>query len=477
MTGGRVQDSGEPSFADSHGPAVGCAAMPEAILIADDEPGVRESLGEVLRDAGYEVQTAADGSAALAALESHDFAIIITDLRMPGADGIAVLKRARETSPQTLVLMMTAHGSVDTAVEALRSGATDYILKPVAFDDLLAKVERLLEHRQLVWQAQMLRREVEAQYDFEGLVGQSRGMRELFDLVRKVAPTQSTVLITGESGTGKEVVARAIHHFSQVAQRIFLPVNCAAIPENLLESQLFGHIRGAFTGAVTSQEGLFTRAKGGTIFLDEIGDMPFGLQSKLLRAIETKEVLPVGSTQTIKVDVRIIAASNRDLRQMVDEGKFREDLFYRLNVVHIPLPPLRDRREDIPNLIDYLVRRHNREMKRAYRGVDNATLKLLMSQPWKGNVRELDNVIEHAMILGNGEWITAADLPRTLRENDDTLPAVGDELRDALRAYERIHIESVLRRAGHDKRKAADLLGLSLSSLYRKLNELGIALG
>ena len=450
--------------------------MPEAILVADDEPGVRESLAEVLRDAGYEVQTAADGRAALTALEARAFGVVITDLRMPGADGLAVLKRAREISPQTLVLVMTAHGSVDTAVEALRSGATDYILKPIAFDDLLAKVERLLEYRQLVWQTQMLRREVDAKYDFEGLVGQSRAMRDVFELIKKVAPTQSTVLITGESGTGKEVVARAVHHFSQVAQRIFLPVNCAAIPENLLESQLFGHVRGAYTGAVTSQEGLFSRAKGGTIFLDEMGDLPFGLQSKLLRAIEAKEVLPVGSTQTITVDVRIVAASNRDLHRMVDEGEFREDLYYRLNVVHIELPPLRERREDIPSLVEYLVRRHNREMKRGYRGVDNATLKLLMSQPWKGNVREIDNVIEHAMILGSGEWITVADLPRALRDSDETLPAVADELREALRGYERIHIESVLRRAGHDKRKAAELLGLSLSSLYRKLNELGIEL-
>jgi len=450
--------------------------MPEAILVADDEPGVRESLAEVLRDAGYDVQVAADGDAALAALEARDFAIVLTDLRMPGADGLAVLTRAREVSPQTLVLVMTAHGGVDTAVAALRSGATDYILKPVVFDDLLAKVERLLEHRQLVWQAQMLRREVEAQYDFNGLVGHSGAMREVFALIEKVSPTQSTVLITGESGTGKEVVARAIHRSSQVAQRIFLPVNCAAIPENLLESQLFGHVRGAFTGAVTSQEGLFSRAKGGTIFLDEIGDMPFGLQSKLLRAIEAKEVLPVGSTQTITVDVRIIAASNRDLRQMADEGKFREDLYYRLNVVNILLPPLREHREDIPSLVEYLVRRHNREMKRAYHGVANATLKVLMSQPWKGNVRELDNVIEHAMILGDGEWITMADLPRGLRETDEHLPPVGDELREALRAYERIHIESVLRRMGHDKHKAAELLGLSLSSLYRKLNALGIDL-
>ena len=448
--------------------------MPEAILVADDEPGVRESLAEVLRDAGYDVRTAPDGPNALGALDEREFAVVLTDLRMPGADGLAVLRRAHETSPQTLVVVMTAHGSVETAVEALRNGAADYILKPVVFDELLAKVKRLLEHRHLAWEAQMLRREVEGHHDFEGLVGQSRAMREILELIKKVAPTQSTVLVTGESGTGKEVVARAIHHQSQVANRIFLPVNCAAIPENLLESQLFGHVRGAFTGAVSSQEGLFSRAKSGTIFLDEIGDMPLGLQSKLLRAIEAKEILPVGSTQPVTIDVRVIAASNRDLLNMANEGRFREDLYYRLNVINIHLAPLRERREDIPGLVEFLVRRHNREMKRAYRGVDNATLKLLMSQPWKGNVRELDNVIEHAMILGDGEWITVPDLPRALRESDGTLPPVGDELREALRAYERIHIETVLRRTSNDKRKAAELLGLSLSSLYRKLNELGI---
>jgi transcriptional regulator with PAS, ATPase and Fis domain len=291
-----------------------------------------------------------------------------------------------------------------------------------------------------------------------------------------VAPTQSTVLITGESGTGKEVVARAIHALSAVAGRIFLPVNCAAIPENLLESQLFGHVRGAFTGAVTSQEGLFSRAKGGTIFLDEIGDMPIGLQSKLLRAIEAKEILPVGASHPITVDVRLIAASNRDLEKMANEGQFREDLYYRLNVINVQLPPLRERREDIPALVEYLIRRHNRDMKRAYRGADHGTMKILMSQPWKGNVRELDNVIEHAMILGDGTWITAADLPRALRDRDDVLPPVGDDLRDALRAYERMHIEGVLRRCENDKKQAADLLGLSLSSLYRKLNELGLEL-
>ncbi|HYC23638.1 MAG TPA: sigma-54 dependent transcriptional regulator [Candidatus Bathyarchaeia archaeon] len=450
--------------------------MAEAILVADDEPGVRESLAEVLRDAGYRVRTAADGAAALAALEEDEFAVVVTDLRMPGADGLAVLRRTRELAPQTAVVVMTAHSSIESAVEALRAGATDYLLKPVIFEDILVKVERLLEHRQLVWQTQMLRREIERDFDFHQMVGKSAAMKEILALVKKVGPTHSTVLISGESGTGKEVVARAIHHASRLRERIFLPVNCAAIPEGLLESQLFGHTRGAFTGAVAAQEGLFSRAKGGTIFLDEIGDMPLALQSKLLRTIEAKEILPVGSSNSITVDVRIIAATNRDLRRMSEEGQFREDLYYRLNVVNIHLPPLRERREDIPSLVEHLVRRHAREMNRVVRGVDNATLKLLMSQPWKGNVRELDNVIEHAMILGEDEWIRVQDLPRTLRDEGETLPPVGDNLREALRAYERIHIESVLRRMNNDKRKSAERMGLSLSSLYRKLEELGIGL-
>jgi two-component system response regulator PilR (NtrC family) len=448
--------------------------MREAILVADDEPGVRESLAEVLRDASYDVTTAVDGSSALEALERQDFAVVITDLRMPGADGLDVLRRARSLAPQTAVVVMTAHSTIETAIEALRAGATDYILKPIIFDDILSKVERLLDFRQLVWQTQMLRREIERDHGFEQLVGKSAAMQEVLALIKKVAPTQSTVLITGESGTGKEVVARSIHAASRVHERIFLPINCAAIPEGLLESQLFGHVRGAFTGAISSQEGLFTRARGGTIFLDEIGDLPLNLQSKLLRAIEAKEVLPVGSTQVTQIEVRVLAASNRDLRKMTEGGQFREDLYYRLNVVNIHLPPLRERREDIPSLVEYLVRRHSQEMKRVVRGVDNATLKLLMSQTWKGNVRELDNVIEHAMILGDGEWITVADLPRAMRDNGEPLPPVGDDLREALRAYERIHIESVLRRAGSDKRKASEMLGLSLSSLYRKLDELEI---
>ena len=448
-----------------------------AILVAEDEAAVRESLAEVLRDEGYQVVTAVDGTAGLAAIDGHDFDLVLSDLRMPGADGLAVLRHAREVSPQTLVLLMTAHATVETAVEALQRGAQDYLLKPLIFEDVLHKIDHLLRHRQVAWENQLLRSQVERQWDFESLVGRSAAMREVMRLVRRVAPTPSTVLITGESGVGKEVVARAIHHFSDFADRIFLPVNCGAIPEHLLESQLFGHLRGAFTGAISNQEGLFQRARGGTIFLDEIGDLPMNLQVKLLRAIEQKEILPVGATTPIKVEIRILAATNRNLQEAVDAGQFRDDLYYRLNVVGIEIPPLRERREDIPPLVEHFVRLHNRELRKRFKGVDGPTMKLLMSRPWKGNIRELDNVIEHAMILGEGEWITVADLPRALQSENGVAMPVGDDLREALRAYEKAHIQAVLARAAHDKKLAAEMLGVSLSSLYRKIEELEIGLG
>lgn len=455
--------------------AAGEHTAPGSILIAEDEDGVRDSLTQVLREEGYDVVATADGAAAIEALRSREFDLVLSDLRMPNADGLAVLRQAREIAPQTLVLLMTAHATVDTAVDALRGGAQDYLLKPVLFDDLLHKISALLEHRQIAWERQFLRGQVERQWDFENLVGQSPAMREVMLLIKRVAPMPSTVLITGESGAGKEVVARAIHHFSERTEAIFLPVNCGAIPETLLESQLFGHLRGAFTGAVTNQEGLFQRARRGTIFLDEIGELPLGLQVKLLRAIETKEVLSVGATNAIKVDVRIIAATNRDLRREVEAGRFRDDLYYRLNVFGIEIPPLRERREDIPPLIDHFIRMHNRELKKRYKGAEATLVKLMMSLPWKGNVRELDNVIEHAMILGDGEWLTVRDLPRALRPDAERLSA-SDNLRESLRAYEKAHIESVLAKHGNDKRVAAEQLGMSLSSLYRKIEELDVAI-
>jgi two-component system response regulator PilR (NtrC family) len=453
------------------------AGLKGTVLVADDEEGVRESLLAVMREEGYEVTGTADGTEALRLLDTREFDLVISDLRMPGADGMRVLQHAREVAPQTLVLLMTAHATVDTAVEALRRGAQDYMVKPVIFDDVLHKVEYLLEHRQIAWENQFLRSQVDRRWDFENLVGQSSAMTEVMRLVKRVAPVPSTVLITGESGVGKEVVARAIHHFSERRDAIFLPVNCGAIPENLLESQLFGHLKGSFTGAVANQEGLFQRARRGTIFLDEIGDLPLGLQVKLLRAIEAKEIHPIGATVPMKVEVRVIAATNQGLRQAVDEGKFRDDLYYRLNVFGIEIPPLRERREDIPALVEHFIRLHNRELRKQFKGADGATLKVFMSQPWRGNVRELDNVIEHAMIVGDGDWIMLEDLPRGVQPEGTAIAVqAGDNLREALRAYEKAHIQAVLARLKNDKKAAAERLGVSLSSLYRKIEELGLEL-
>lgn len=449
--------------------------MGSSILVVDDEQASREALVDVLREEGYAVTSASDGEAGKAAIESSDFDLVITDLRMPKLDGLGLLREIRSIAPQTLVILVTAHASVDSVVEALHQGAHDYMLKPLIYDDVTTKVARLLEQRELAWQIQHLRREVESRYDFENLIGESKAMRAIVELIRKVGPTNSTVLITGESGVGKEVVARAVHRESDRSEQIFLPVNCGAIPENLLESQLFGHVRGAFTGAVTPQEGLFQRARGGTLFLDEIGELPLGLQVKLLRAIEEKEVMPVGGVNPALIDVRIIAATNRNLEVCCNEGTFREDLYYRLNVFGIDIPPLRERREDIPLLVEFLVRRHNTDMNRHFKGVENAAMKLLLSMPWKGNVRELDNVIEHAMILGSGDWINAGDLPARLSANTNSdTDYVGDDLKGAMRVYERHHITNALERLEGDKRRAAELLGISLSSLYRKIEELDI---
>jgi two-component system response regulator PilR (NtrC family) len=444
------------------------------ILVVEDQDSARESLAELLRGEGYEVREAADGNVAKDLINKLDVDVILTDLMMPGADGIEVLKHAREVSPQTLIMLMTAHASVDTAVEALRLGAQDYLLKPLIFEDVMRKVERLISHRKLAWENQILRREVDGHFSPDRPLGRSPAMQEITNMIKKVAPTPTTVLISGESGVGKEVVARTIHANSLSSDSVFLPVNCSAIPENLLESQLFGHMKGSFTGAVNSQEGLFQRARGGTIFLDEIGEMPLSLQPKLLRVLEEKTVLPVGSTTPVKVNVRILAASNRDLKAEVEGSRFREDLYYRLNVFEIVIPPLRKRLEDLPALVEHLIRRHNLEMKTNYKGVDSATMRILMSLPWKGNIRELDNVLERAMILGNGEWISPADLPGQQSVADGEFAAVDDNLTKAVELYEKTHIERILGKTGGDKMRAAQLLGLSLSTLYRKIEKLGL---
>jgi transcriptional regulator with PAS, ATPase and Fis domain len=314
-----------------------------------------------------------------------------------------------------------------------------------------------------------------ADFDLGQIVGHSRALGALLEMVRKVAPTQATVLITGESGSGKELIARAIHALSDRRVRLFLPVNCGALPETLLESLLFGHMKGSFTGAFANQEGLFEKARGGTIFLDEIGEIPQHLQVKLLRALEAREILPIGHTTPRHIDVRVLAATNRNLEQEVAQGRFRDDLYYRLNIMELHIPPLRERPEDIPLLVEHLIRRHNPELKKHFQGADPEVVRILTSLPWKGNVRELDNVIEHTMILADGDWITAKDLPRALLGDVDAQTPFTPALKEATRQFERQHILRVLEQVGQDRKEAARLLDISLSSLYRKLEELGIS--
>jgi DNA-binding NtrC family response regulator len=443
-----------------------------SVLVAEDQDSARESLVELLRGEGYEVHEAADGNAAISLVGQLDLDLVLTDLMMPGADGLAVMKHVRDISPQTLVMIMSAHATVDTAIEAIRLGAQDYLLKPLLFAEVLRKVQHLMSHKKLAWENQLLRREINTYFSPERPLGRSEIMREIAAMIKKVAPAPTTVLITGESGVGKEVVARTIHANSAYKDNIFLPVNCSAIPENLLESQLFGHVKGSFTGAVSSQEGLFQRARGGTIFLDEIGEVPLTLQAKLLRVLEERTVLPVGSTTPVKVNLRVLAATNRDLKVEVEAGRFRDDLYYRLNVFEINIPPLRRRLDDLPGLVEHLIHRHNLEMKTNYKGVDSATMRILMSLPWKGNIRELDNVLERAMILGDGEWIKPADLPGQQSAGDEF--NAQDNLIKAVELYEKSHIERTIGKTGGDKVRAAELLGLSLSTLYRKLEKLGI---
>ncbi len=311
--------------------------------------------------------------------------------------------------------------------------------------------------------------------DFGNIIGKSKALQDVLEVVKKVAPTQATVLITGESGSGKELIAHAIHAQSDRKDKLFLPVNCGALPETLLESLLFGHMRGSFTGAFANQEGLFEKARGGTIFLDEIGEIPHHLQVKLLRALEGKEILPIGSTTPRRIDVRILAATNRDLLKEVEQGRFRDDLYFRLNVLEIHIPPLRERPEDIPLLIEHLIQKHNPELNKNFKGAERDVVRTLMSFPWKGNVRELDNVIEHTMILADGEWITLKDLPRSIMEGKEVIPPFTSDLKEALRQFEKQHILRILEETGQDRKEAARLLDISLSSLYRKIEELGIS--
>jgi DNA-binding NtrC family response regulator len=452
--------------------------MPDSILIVDDEEIIRESLSFILKKEGFDVAEAADGRTALEMVKETHFDIILTDLEMPEMRGIELLGHVSALSPDTLVVIITAYGSVETAVAALRKGAVDYILKPVEFDELLIKVRRLLAQRQLTMENKLLRTELQRQYDFSNIVGKSPAMQIVFDTIRKVAGTDGTVLITGKSGTGKELVARAIHYNSKRSGQPFLAVNCGAIPENLFESELFGHKRGSFTGATMDRVGYFKAANGGSIFLDEVSEIPLNLQVKLLRAIELKEVVPVGTSTPVSVDVRIIASTNRNLPKEVEAGNYREDLYYRLNVVEIMLPPLSERLDDIPLLVQHFISKYATEMGKNVKGVDHEVMKALLAHTWKGEVRELENIIERAVIFAERELISTAELPPIFNQEQGTayLFDASRTLKEATEEFERQYIERVLQVHQYNKELAAKALRISLSSLYRKIDELKIPL-
>jgi two-component system response regulator PilR (NtrC family) len=445
--------------------------MAQSILIAEDEAVLRGSLAELLAGEGYEVLQAGNGKEAYDLLLGRGVDLILSDVRMPEMDGMQLLAQVQRVAPQTPFLVLTAYGTVETAVAALRTGAADYLLKPVQFDEVLVRVRRALEHHELLRCQTVMVEQAAAASTFHNLVGQSPGMVKLFDMVRKLSTVQSTVLLVGESGTGKELFARAIHYNGSRRTKPFVAVNCGAIPDSLIESELFGHRRGSFTGATRDKVGYFEAAHGGTLFLDEISTLPINVQSSLLRVLEERAVVPVGETRPRPVDARIIAASNKDVDKMVREGAFREDLLYRLNVVTLTLPPLRQRKEDLPLLAQHFLDKYTKQMNKQVQGLSNAAMRAMLSYSWPGNIREFEHAIERAVIFAEGRLIELDDLPFA------TGPAAadtGEDLKEALRIFERQHILMCLRRHQWDKAAAATHLGIGVSSLYRKLDELQI---
>jgi two-component system response regulator PilR (NtrC family) len=449
------------------------------ILVADDERSMRELLEIMLRQGGYDVTLAEGGQMAIDALLREDFDLILTDLRMQKVDGMAVLRAAREHSPRTVVLVITAFASTETAVEAMKLGAYDYITKPFKLDEIRLTIAKGLERKRLQDENQSLRRQLRQDRGFENFVGHSPGMLAVFAMIRKTAESASTVMITGESGTGKELVARAIHQESGRGHDAFISLNCGAVPEGLMESELFGHVKGAFTGAVTNTAGLFAAANGGTLFLDEITEIPHSVQVKLLRAIQEREIRRVGDTRDVRVDVRLIAASNVNLSKAVAGGTLRGDLFYRLNVIPIHLPPLRERREDIALLAAHFIQKLAHDVGRTVRGVSPDALAVLERYHWPGNVRELENVIERALVLGSGETVAPEALPPTLLHPPDPqppaleLPPAGFDLEAALDALEYRYVRMALDRTAGVQTRAAELLGLSFRQLRYKLQKHG----
>jgi len=470
------------------------------LLIVEDEAPLREAIAEQLSDRGYRVEQAESGEVAIAKLADFAFDIIITDLRLPGVDGSAVVEAAVERYPHIIAIVVTGYGTVKDAVEAIKRGASDFVNKPFQIDELLHVLDSALEQRRLKSENAYLRAQLEERYRFEGIVGKSRPMKLLFQLLETVAPTNSTILITGETGTGKEVVARAIHHNSPRRLHRFIALNCSAIPETLLEAELFGHVRGAFTGAVGNRQGRLEQAHKGTLFLDEVGTMSAALQMKLLRVLQEREFERVGDSHTIKVDVRVIAATNSDLGRLVAEGQFREDLFYRLNVIPVQLPPLRERKEDVPLLVQHFLGKFQQERSaggdgeaqgdRGRASADRGTaapqtvsqegMRRLMAYHWPGNVRQLENAIERAVAFTVGRsQIDVGDLPTEIQQAQEpaltssvTLPEDGVDLDAFMANIERELIQRSLERTGGNKGQAARLLSLKRTTLVEKLKRL-----
>ena len=449
------------------------------ILIADDHDSLRRGLAQAVAEAGHDVEEAPNGNAAIEKLHEGFFDVVVSDLKMGGSTGLEVLKTAKTLHPSSAIILMTAFGSVSTAVEAMKSGAFDYVQKPFEIEEMEVKIEKALEMRRMQNQIDYLRHAAGDIYDFDRIIGSSGALEKVLAVVRKVAKSNTTVLVRGETGTGKELIAGAVHHNSLRAARNFVKVNCAALQENLLESELFGHEKGAFTGADKQRIGRFEQADGGTLFLDEIGDMSANTQAKILRVLQEHEFERLGGTRTLKVDVRLIAATNRDLTTMVEAGQFREDLYYRLNVVTMEMPPLRERKDDIAELANFFIRRFSGELKKKMVGLETEALKLLMRYHWPGNIRELENAIERAMLLADGMQIAATDLrlgeTSTLGAPRDSqtvvkIPPTGIPLEDV----ERLALIEALKMSNWVQKDAAELLAISPRVMNYKIKTLGI---
>jgi two-component system, NtrC family, response regulator PilR len=449
------------------------------ILVVDDERSMQEFLEIFFHREGFEVVTAGDCKSAMLAIESDDFDVVISDVQMPDQSGLDLLRAVKQVAPETVVIMITAFATTETAIAAMKEGAYDYVTKPFKVDELRLAVEKALEKKLLTQENQRLRSELRTRARSRSLIGSSASMQRVYDLVAQVASTKTNVLISGESGTGKELVARAIHDQSERRERPFVAVNCGAIPENLLESELFGHVKGAFTGAVQSKAGLFESAEAGTLFLDEIGELPPPLQVKLLRVLQDKCVRRVGGNTDRPVDVRIVAATNRELAEEVEAGRFRDDLYYRLNVIQVALPPLRERIEDVPLLLHHFLEKYTREFDKQMEGFSDAALEKILAYPWPGNVRELENMVERAVALCRGRRVEVEHLPPGIvdprqRSSSGRLPAEGVNLDELLRDFECGLLREALERTGGVKKRAARLLGISFRSFRYRLEKLGI---